>query len=75
MDEVVKWVGAVLLIVAALASVGWFISSGPSWETRRKMNEYPLNTNPRNEDYLRRFMWKGPGKKRGEDWEKLEGDE
>jgi hypothetical protein len=60
MGDAVPWIVVGVLIVG-LATLGWFIGSGPSWETRRKMNEYRHSPSPRTEDCLRTFVHKGPG--------------
>ena len=74
MGDAVPWIIVGVLIVG-LGTLGWFISSGPSWETRRKMDEYRHSPSPRTEDYLRTFVDKGPSEAQGEDWQKLEGNE
>ena len=58
-----------------LGALGWFSSSGPSWETRRKMNEYHHSPSPRTNDYLRTLINMGPGEAQGEDQQNLEGND
>ena len=74
MGNLVPWIIIGLLLVGC-GVLGWFLSSGPSWETRRKANEYRHSASPRTEDYLRTFIDKGPSESQGEDWQKLEGND
>ena len=74
MGDAVPWI-IVGVLVVGLGTLGWFISGGPSWGTRRNTNYYRPTLSPRTEDYLRTFVHKGPSEAQGEDWQHLEGND
>jgi hypothetical protein len=73
LDDTVRWIITSVLALIGLGTLGWFVSSGPSWEIRRMMNEYKYSASPRMEDYVRKFVWKGPSNNPQEEWVRLEG--
>ena len=69
MDELFRWLTVLLLLVGVYVLLGWFLSTSPTWEKRRKVNEYPRSAR----EYVRKLMWKGPASTKKSGWESFEG--